>query len=165
MKNVVIPMEELVPLLQLQMESAGQAWLTVTGGSMMPMLYHRKDRVRLEPVQELKKGDLILYLRHSGAYVLHRILKVKGDQLICCGDNQFRTELIDKDQVLAVVAAFTRKGKQFTVQDRGYRRYVALWVGLHPLRWLYLAFRRVLGRLRAALRRMYRRTGKRKQSA
>ena len=154
MKSVAIPMEELVPLLQMQMETAGQAWLTVTGGSMMPMLHHRKDRVLLEPVQKpFKKGDLILYLRHNGAYVLHRILKVKQDQLICCGDNQFRKEIIGKDQVLAVVVGFTRKGKQVTVESRGYRRYVALWVGLHPLRWLYLAVRRVLGYIRTAIRR------------
>ena len=154
MKNVAIPMEELMPLLQMQMNTAGQAWLTVTGGSMMPMLYHRKDRVLLEPVQNpLKKGDLILYQRKNGIYVLHRILKVKKEGLICCGDNQCRRETIGKEQVLAVVVAFTRKKKQYTVGSRGYRLYVALWAGLYPLRWLYLGCRRVLGRIRSADRR------------
>lgn len=154
MKNIAIPMEELVPLLQLQMESAGQAWLTVTGGSMMPMLYHRKDRVMLEPVREpVRNGDLILYQRKNGAYVLHRVLWVKTENLICCGDNQCRREKIGKEQVLAVVSAFTRKGKQHTVRDKGYRLYVALWSGLYPLRWLYLGCRRVLGCMRAIARR------------
>ena len=153
MKHVAIPMEELVELLHLQMEAAGQAWLTVTGGSMMPMLYHRKDRVLLEPLgKSLKRGDLILYRRQNGAYVLHRVLQVKKEELICCGDNQFRTEQIGKDQVLAVVTAFTRKGKHYTIQDRGYRLYIALWAGLYPLRWLYLGCRRALGRIRAAIR-------------
>lgn len=154
MKNIAIPMEELMPLLQMQMESAGSAWLTVTGGSMMPMLYHRIDRVLLTPVKEpLKLGDLILYRRRNGAYVLHRIMRARDDRLICCGDNQCRKEQIKPDQVLAVVTAFTRKRKQYTVHERGYRRYVALWVGLYPLRWLYLACRRVLGCIRAMIRR------------
>ena len=153
MKNVAIPMEELMPLLQLQMESAGNAWLTVTGYSMLPMLHHRKDRVLLEPVRSpVKRGDLILYRRQNGLYVLHRILRVKEDRITCCGDNQFRTERIGKDQVLAVVTAFTRKGKHYTIQDRCYRLYVALWAGLYPLRWLYLGCRRALGRIRAAIR-------------
>lgn len=154
MKQVAIPMEELLPLLQIQMETAGSAGLTVTGGSMMPMLYHRKDTVELVPADKpLKRGDLILYRRDNGAYVLHRILRVKGKRLICCGDNQCRTEQIRTDQVLAVVRSFTRKGKHCLVTDRSYRAYVALWLGLHPLRWLYLGPRRVLGRMRAAIRR------------
>lgn len=154
MKKVAIPMEELMPLLQMQMEANGCASLTVSGSSMMPMLYHRRDSVVLEPVKApLKKGELILYRRHNGAYVLHRILKVKEERLTCCGDNQCRRERVLKEQVLAVVTAFTRKGRHYTVRDRGYRCYVALWIGLYPLRWLYLGCRRVLGRIRAAIRR------------
>lgn len=154
MKNMAIPMAELVQLLQLQMETAGSAPLTVTGNSMYPMLKHRRDSVVLTPVTKpLKRADLILYRRQNGAYVLHRILRVKGEQLICCGDNQYRTETIDARQVLAVVTAFTRKGKTYQVTDKGYCRYVAFWVGLHPLRWLYLGPRRVLGYIRRAIKR------------
>lgn len=160
MKKVAIPMEELMPLLQMQMETSGSASLTVSGVSMIPMLYHRRDSVLLEPVKApMKRGDLILYRRHNGAYVLHRILKAKTDHLICCGDNQCCREQVLAEQVLAVVTAFTRKGRHYTVQGRGYRCYVALWVGFYPLRWLYLGCRRVLGRMRAAIRRY-----KRKQS-
>ena len=152
MKQVMIPMEELVPLLQLQMEGAGSAWLRVTGGSMMPMLYGGRDSVCLQPVSRpLQKGDVILYRRDNGAYVLHRILKVRGESLTLCGDNQCRTEAVRQTQVLAVVTAFTRKGKQWTVQQKGYRRYVTLWVAMHPLRWLYIGPRRLLGKLRAAI--------------
>lgn len=145
-------MEELVPMLQLQMEGAGSAWLRVTGGSMMPMLYGLRDSVCLQPVgKPLQKGDVILYRRDNGAYVLHRILKVRGESLTLCGDNQCRTEAVRQTQVLAVVTAFTRKGKQWTVQQKAYRRYVAFWVAMHPLRWLYIGPRRLLGKLRAAI--------------
>ena len=67
MKQIAIPMEELMPLLQLQMETGGSARLTVTGSSMMPMLRDRKDQVFLEPITgPLKKGDLPLYRRTDG---------------------------------------------------------------------------------------------------
>ena len=154
MKNVAIPMEELVQILKLQLESAGVARLVVSGSSMQPMLRHRKDAVELAPVtQTLKIGDLILYRRENGKYVLHRILRAKGEDLVCCGDNQYRTEKVSARQVLAIVTAFTHRGKTYLVTDKGYRRYVTLWVSLHPLRWAYLGPRRVLGHIRRAIQR------------
>lgn len=154
MRQVAIPMEELAPLLQQQMAAGGSAVLTVTGYSMMPMLHHRRDTVVLEEVKRpLQKGDIALYRRDNGAYILHRILRKKGDTYICCGDNQLRTEKVEARQLIAVVTEFTRKGRHHTVADKSYRFYQTLWVTLHPLRWLYLIPRRGLGMLRAAIRR------------
>lgn len=153
MKKTLIPMEELMPILQLQMETAGHAVLNVSGYSMMPMLHHRKDSVVLEQIKESpKKGDLMLYRRENGAYILHRILKKKPQHYICCGDNQVAKEVVEESQMLAVVTAFTRKGKRIPVDSKGYRLYVKLWVALHPVRWLYLGPRRLLGKLKAKLR-------------
>ena len=160
MRKVSISMDELVPILQMQMETAGSAVLTVTGYSMLPMLHNGKDTVRLTPVKgAVKKGDLILYKRDNGVYVLHRILCVKGSTLICCGDNQYITEKIGTHQVLAVVSGFVRNGKTYRAEDRGYRAYVFWWVALHPIRILYLIPRRLLGWILAMIRRW--RRGKR----
>lgn len=146
-------MEELMPLLQLQLDTAGRTSLCVTGYSMLPMLHHRKDVVILEPVKETpKKGDLMLYRRQNGAYILHRILKKKTEHYICCGDNQFKKEIVEPSQMLAVVTAFTRNGKEYTNQSKGYRCYVKLWVALHPVRWLYLVPRRFVGWCKAGIR-------------
>ena len=152
MRMELIPMEQLAKLLEVQLEN-GTAPLRVTGSSMYPTLRNGRDTVYLEKLDRpADRSDLILYRRDSGSYVLHRVVRLHRDALICCGDNQFRTEQIGKDQVLAVVTAFTRKGKHYTIQDRGYRLYIALWAGLYPLRWLYLGCRRALGRIRAAIR-------------
>lgn len=154
MKTIRIPMEELVPLLQLQLEQSGRAQLTVTGYSMLPMLHHCRDTVTLAPVEApLQKGDVILYRRPGGQYILHRILRCRGSSLQCCGDNQFKKEPVDQSQVLAVVCGFTRKGKHYSVQAPGYRRYVFWYVALHPVRWLYLGPRRLVGWCRALFRR------------
>lgn len=153
MKKMAIPMEELMALLTVQMEASGSAQLTVTGYSMMPMLHNRRDTVTISPVTGgQKKGDVILYRRENGRYVLHRILRCRKNGYILCGDNQFFTEKVEQSQLLAVVTAFTRKGKTYPVTDPGYCRYVWWWVHLHPLRWLYLIPRRCLGYIRTVIR-------------
>ena len=158
MRKVAISMDELVPLLMLQLETSGSANLNVTGFSMLPMLHSHKDSVKLAPADQMKgKRELILYRRDNGVYVLHRILREKKDGYVCCGDNQFVTERIRKDQILAVVTEFTRNGKTYPVDHRGYRFYVWCWVTFHPLRWVYLVPRRFAGWVRAKIRRLKRR--------
>ena len=157
MKKVAIPMEELVPILQLQMEVSGSAVLTVTGWSMMPMLHNRRDSVTIAPLTSSgKKGDVILYRRENGRYVLHRVLRKRKADYIFCGDNQFFTEKVKEEQFLAVITGFTRNGKPYSVDNKGYKRYVWWWVTFHPLRWLYLVPRRLLGYVRTAIRHMKR---------
>ena len=150
-KSQTLPMEQLVQLVLLQLEQGGFAYLTVTGWSMRPMLRDKTDRVRLVPVGKLASGDIILYHRSNGQYVLHRILrKVSEQAYLCCGDNQWETEAIENHQILAVVAGFSRGEKEYSVRHLGYRIYVWLWVALHPVRRPLLAVRRRLGRWRMA---------------
>ena len=143
-----IPMAELVELLLLQMENGGRARLTVTGGSMLPMLHPHRDAVELVmPQTTPEKGDIILYRRENGAYVLHRIIRVCEDGYLCSGDNQVMREPVKPEQILAVTVSFTRKGKHRTLDSFGYRLYKGFWQLTFPLRGIYLAIRRPLGRL------------------
>ena len=148
-----IPMESLAELLSLQLESGGLTRLVVTGSSMHPTLRHRKDAVFLRPVQRpLRRGDLILYRRANGAFVLHRIVsKVKGDRFICSGDNQWQKEVVTAQQVLAITEAFIRKGKRYSVDHLGYRAWVAFWLFMFPVRRPIIALRRRLGRIRRSI--------------
>lgn len=150
----MIPMEALSELILLQLEKGGRANLTVTGSSMYPMLRNCADSVELIPVTgRQKKGDIILYRRDNGQYILHRIIALTEEGYICCGDNQAEKEPVRQDQLLAAVEGFTRKGKVYTLGDPGYRLYTALWVGLFPVRRYLLALRRRLGRLRRRITR------------
>lgn len=144
-----IPMAELSELLLLQMENGGRARLTVTGGSMLPMLRPHRDAVELiTPNGMQKKGDIILYRRQDGDFVLHRIIALGENAYICSGDNQVMREPVKPEQVLAVVDGYIRKGKKRSIHGFGYRLYKGLWVGAFPLRGIYIAIRRPLGRLR-----------------
>lgn len=150
MELTAIPMESLAELLLLQMENGGVARLIVTGNSMYPTLRHRKDTVFLRPAaRALERGDLILYRRQDGAFVLHRIVtRPRKNVFFCAGDNQWRREPVNADQVLAVADGFIRKGKTYKENNCGYRLWVAVWLLLLPLRRPILAFRRFLGRIR-----------------
>lgn len=142
-------MEDLAPLLEMQLESGGKARLTVTGYSMMPMLRNHRDTVELiAPTGQLKRGDIALYRRDNGRYVLHRIIGLRGGDYICCGDNQADREPVRQEQVLAVVEGFVRNGKHHSLTEPGYRLYAGLWVHCFWLRRPYIAIRRRLGRLR-----------------
>lgn len=149
MQTVTVPMESLAEIISMQLAVGGRANLTVTGSSMLPMLHHRKDSVTLIPADgKQKKGDVILYRRENGRYILHRIIAADQDGYICCGDNQAEKEPVSREQVIAVVDGFVRKGRVYKTDAPGYRLYTAVWVDLFLLRRYYIKLRRQLGRLR-----------------
>jgi hypothetical protein len=133
-KTVMLPMEQLIGVVQLQLKERGTASLVVTGNSMWPLFRHMRDRVLLAPHKSCKKGDIVLYQRENGKFVLHRIVKTEEETSICCGDNQCEKEIIKNDWVLAVVTDFERKGKLHSVTSCGYRLYKWVWMGLFPVR-------------------------------
>lgn len=128
----------------------GRLVYTCVGTSMLPMLRQRRDLLIIEkPAGPLKKYDVPLYRRDSGKYILHRILQVRPDGYVLCGDNQWRRERGVKDrQILGVLTAFVRDGKQIPVTDRRYRLYVHLWCDLFPVRALVLWCRALPGRVK-----------------
>lgn len=152
METLTVPMETIAELIEVQLSHGDRANLIVTGSSMLPMLHHRRDSVMLAPAaQTVKKGELILYRRSNGRYILHRVVGMTEGGYICSGDNQAVREFVAREQILAVVVEFTRKGRTCGVNALGYRFYKALWVGFFPLRRYYLYVRRRLGRLRRIL--------------
>ena len=139
-----VTMEELYRLLEVQLER-GSAQLPVTGSSMSPTLRGGRDLVRLEKSCSFHRGDVILYRRESGQYVLHRIIGEEKETLICCGDRQTEKETVLPGQVLAVVTAFCRKGVWRKTDAPLYRLYVQLWM-IMPLRRAVLFLRDMLRR-------------------
>lgn len=153
MRTESMPMAELAQLLAVQLEN-GIAPLMVTGSSMHPMLRHKRDTVYLTAVSSpLRRGDLILYRRDNGRYVLHRIVRLLPDgAFICSGDNQYQPERVENGQILAVEDGFLRGKKAYASSHWGYRIYVWVWTGLFPVRRPILAVRRCFASLRKRLK-------------
>lgn len=128
-------MAELSPLIEEIIKSGGAAEITVTGSSMSPMLKDRKSNVRLSSAREIKNGDIPLYRRENGSYILHRIVGEENGTYTCCGDAQWRLEKgISKDQIIAMVTHFNRSNKWIPCTSAWYRCYWKLWVLIRPLR-------------------------------
>lgn len=110
--------------------------LTITGSSMTPFLVPGRDSVLLtRPPAALRRGDIALYRRASGAYVLHRVCRARRGVYTMLGDAQcMREPGVRHEQVIAVVQSALRKGKR---QQKGcfwWEFFARVWLRLVPLR-------------------------------
>ncbi len=104
---------------------------------MWPLLHEGRDLMVIDkkPDGRMKKYDAILYKRPSGKYIMHRILKVRKDDYVLCGDNQWQREFGVKDEwILGVLSAVIRKGKRVPVTSWKYQLYVHIWCDLYWIR-------------------------------
>lgn len=132
----------------------GELTYTNVGASMLPLLRQGKDlfTVIKKGPERCSRGDVVLYHVPQGKYILHRIVEVLPDSYVLLGDNCITKETGIRDEdILGVMTAFVRGGKQFHVRDRSYRIYTALILALNPGRiickkmmWMV---RRALGKL------------------
>ena len=117
-------------------ERDGRLVYTNVGDSMRPLIRQDRDILIIEkPHRRLKKYDVPLYRRDSGQYVLHRVLKVRDNDYVICGDNRYSKEYgITDRHIIGVLTAVVRDGKEIPITDLWYRLYVHLWCDLFPLR-------------------------------
>ena len=125
------------------LEEYGEIIRPIKGVSMLPMLRESRDAVRIMPVtEELKVGDVPLYRKPRGQYVLHRIVGVEKNRYIIRGDNCTALEYVPKKWVVGVANGFFRGGEYVPESDPEYRRYVETVLAegkpLIPQEWRYL---------------------------
>ena len=131
----VSPQELIEDLLSL-LEQTEPVPLIISGNSMAPFLKHGRDTVYLSRVtQPLKKGDMILYRRKNGQYILHRICRVRNGTYDLVGDGQWGIEPgIRQEQILAVVNTVRRKGKLLRKGSFQWEFFAHVWLALLPAR-------------------------------
>lgn len=114
----------------------GRLVYTNVGDSMRPLIRQDMDILIIEKYEgRLKKYDVPLYKRDSGQYVLHRILKVRPNDYVICGDNRYSKEYgITDRHIVGVLTAVVRDGKEIPITDWWYRIYVHLWCDFFPIR-------------------------------
>jgi len=120
-----VPIQALIPVMEEAFRRGKSFRLPIRGTSMLPLLVEGRDAVILEkPTGPLTAGDIPLYRRSDGTYVLHRVVAVEGSAYVLCGDNQTVPEHgITDAAVCAVVTAIERDGKRVELTDPDYRRY------------------------------------------
>lgn len=136
-----VRMGDVMPLMLEALERGQKVRFSPRGTSMLPMLRQGKDSVTLAPISgKLRKYDLPFYRRGDGSFVLHRIVAV-GETYTCMGDNQFQPEPgLTHEQMIAVVTAFTRNGKEYSVRNPMYWLYCRFWHASRSVRHLRRRF-------------------------
>lgn len=127
--------DEIAPLIIEALGEGKEVKLTVTGYSMYPALRSRVDCVLLEKSNEFDKYDVVLFKRETGAYILHRIIKKRGDKFTFAGDNETTKEYpVEASACIARMKGFWRKDKYHTTSELWYRMYCVVWLAIFPLR-------------------------------
>ena len=102
--------------------------VTVSGTSMTPFL-DPGDTVFLDlPDAPAKPGDVILFTRPDGQYVLHRVVGFFPDgSLELLGDAQQRTEPVRPAQIRAIVTGLRRGSKHLDSTSLRWRFFRGPW--------------------------------------
>lgn len=125
MSNSAIGLKELWPIMKEVIDSGGEFTFGPRGISMMPLIRQGQDKVVLVKADSVKKGDAVFYQRDNGQFVLHRIVKVKKNGYVMCGDNQYELEYgITDKHILAKMKAVVRDGVVIDENDKKYKKYV-----------------------------------------
>ena len=135
-KVKVLEPEQLMPQLLEMLEVTEPVPLVISGSSMTPFLAHGRDTVYLSKAKDpLTRGDMVLYRRDSGNYILHRIYRVEQGSFTMVGDAQNWLEPgIRQDQILARVTAVRRKGKLLQKGSFLWDFFERVWIRVVPLR-------------------------------
>ena len=131
--DTVLLMEQYRALL----ETVDTLPLQVTGSSMTPFLAPGRDSVLLrKPPARLRRGDIALYRRGNGSYVMHRVYRCERDgTYTMLGDAQQQAEHgICREQVIAVACAAQRKGKEQKPGHFWWEFFARVWIRIVPLR-------------------------------
>ncbi|MBQ7901869.1 MAG: S24 family peptidase [Clostridia bacterium] len=89
-KNQFFSINDLMPLIKETISQGKSIRFSVTGNSMFPLFANRRDSVTVSPADKIKKYDIVLHRRADGTYIMHRVIKVKGNLLTIAGDNEIQ---------------------------------------------------------------------------
>ena len=120
----------------LKDESVEALPLVISGNSMSPFLIHGRDTIYLSRLtRPVKRGDVLLYQRDRGAYILHRVYKIESDSFTMVGDAQTELEPgIRPEQVIAIMSSAERKGKKQAPGSFWWEFFEKVWIRMVPLR-------------------------------
>ncbi len=119
-----IELSDLWPLIDEVISGGGEFRITPNGISMLPLIRPGVDSISLVLPIDVKKGDIVLYKRDNGQYVLHRVMYIKKGFYVMCGDNQRELEFgITNEHILAKLKDIFRDDILINTDDKKYKKY------------------------------------------
>lgn len=119
------------------------------GTSMEPLIRCKRDVVTIVPTDRaLTAGQIILFARGDGHYVVHRLYRInEAEQMVqTWGDNCFRPdEPVPVSAVLGIAVSLRRNGKDTSLVTREQCDRGMKWLNSRLRRPLWLVYRRLKG--------------------
>ncbi|MBU1145845.1 MAG: S24/S26 family peptidase [Firmicutes bacterium] len=144
MEKVKVLMNDIIDLIKENLSNDGSASLKIKGNSMFPFYKDGKTEVTLiKPIFPLIKLDVILY-HVQEKHILHRIVAVKDEGYVVCGDALKENEFVKQNQIEAVVISHKNKEKLILETQFFYRLMVRKWLFLKPIRRYLIKLFRIL---------------------
>ena len=110
----IVGAEDFMPVAAELVSGGASVPLVVSGSSMEPFLRDGRDTVILtSPTSDApRRGDIMLFTRQDGSYVLHRVCRVTPEALWFVGDAQsFIEGPIPRESLVAAVRTVIRRGR------------------------------------------------------
>ena len=122
--------------------------ITLDGYSMLPLIRRGIDPVTVIPLQRpVKRGDVVLFTAGSGAYIVHRVWKIRDDCVQTLGDNCVQPDpWIPHANVLGHVIHFSRNNIRHRLDTASARLWGRMWMALFPFRKYLFRLRSFIGR-------------------
>ena len=129
--------EEAVRLV----EDGVSVTLPVGGHSMLPFIIGGRESVILQKPAPPKIGDVVLAWVVPGRWVVHRVIRIDGDNITLMGDGNLRgTESCTLSDVKALITyVVDAHGKRHDIYTRWRRIAARVWWYLRPFRRYILA--------------------------
>ena len=137
MQKKIVDIYEYMPVLQELLEQGREVSVGVTGSSMAPFLVPGRDEIFISPpAGAWKKGDMALFQRETGKYIMHRICRVTPTgHCYFVGDAQSWIEgPVRPEQIFGKITKVKRKGKWIGPGDFWWEFFEHVWIRVIPFR-------------------------------
>ena len=146
-------MSDRVTTYEEELRTQGKLVYRNHGSSMLPLIRQDRDLIIIQPrpAGRCRKYDAVLY-KHNERYILHRILKVLDRGYEICGDHNWKKDpVIYDEEIIGILTAVVRDGKEVRADSFRYRIYAHLWCDFFPVRVLALRSAGVLRKIKRKL--------------
>ncbi|NLD27088.1 MAG: hypothetical protein GX661_06990 [Acholeplasmataceae bacterium] len=129
-----VSINSLMDIIREKLDQNGEVVFTVSGNSMLPFFRNQETEVTLEkPDRPLRRGDIVLF-KYQNHWILHRILKIKGETVKTGGDALTTVEMTSINDILAIVTKYQKGDRLIDVRKFSCRFRMRLWMFLRPIR-------------------------------
>ena len=152
-ENKTLPTNEVIAGVITALETVPRVVLPVRGTSMLPFIIGDVDSVELVKTQSVEVGDVILAWINGSRYVVHRVIKVDGDNVQLMGDGNLGGD--ERCKVSDVVAraeyVISPNGRRAHLYSPWRVRASRFWWKIKPVRrWILAIYRRTVLRYKLA---------------